>query len=121
MPNRCTICDHKRATYIDRLIGQDRSLLSISKEVGVSYDALRRHSANGHVASWQARTPVAAPSGPTVLTGAVIDGPIEDTSTGIIYPDEASWLQSIADRLGMDVDALTTHYREGHHLAHQHG
>jgi hypothetical protein len=68
MPNSCTICDNPRHEFIDRLIRNERSLLSISKEVGVSYDALRRHTKNEHVARFARPTvvppsPVAAPTG----------------------------------------------------------
>jgi hypothetical protein len=41
---RCTICDAKGLSRIEAALASGRrSVLSVSKEFGVSYDALRRH------------------------------------------------------------------------------
>lgn len=45
---RCLACLHPRLAYLDREAAKGRSLLGLSREVGLSYESLRRHVNGDH-------------------------------------------------------------------------
>ena len=104
--NRCTICTHPRISYIDSLIVNRRTLLSISNEVRLSYPALRRHVKGEHVAR---------PIGVSVAP-ARVGRPVPTKPDGVYAysADEdaihdaalAEWLGIVASSTGLDADAL---------------
>ena len=72
MPRTCDLCDSPDRATIDELILAGRSLLSINKELGVSYGSLRGHVSHGHHLGVRATpayvpVPVKSPHGPDMI------------------------------------------------------
>lgn len=108
MSPHCSICNHDRQAHVDRLVLHGRSLLSISRECGVSYDALRRHVASGHVTGWPlararpspAAVPAAAPAPPAWESGH--DGRGRPGEVWEFSEEEdAAWEAAVGDWLGI--------------------
>ena len=131
MSPHCTICNHDRQAHIDRLVLHGRSLLSASRECGVSYDALRRHVKNGHVAGWPltrarpgpAAVPVAtpAPAWESGHDGRGLPGEVwefsgeEDALWAEVSED---WLALVASATGIAVADLRRCDSEGRGSGH---
>lgn len=92
----CTICTNHRVHQMDAAINHGRSLRGIGLQFEVSYDALRRHRANGHVAP------------PT----SVVSRPVAEAEM-----TDAEWFAQGAALFGVDADEIRAHYEAGHHLA----
>ncbi len=91
--NQCTICYHKSAARIEAALTTKRAVLSVAKEFGVSYDALRRHIGNQHRALGKA----AASPLPVVAPVAAQSKPTPHAVWEFSADEEAAWAAATAD------------------------
>lgn len=109
MPPLCTICEHKRIRFIDSLVVDGRSLLSVSKHVGVSYHALRRHVGNGHV-SRPDPSRVLPPPPTTPTPAARMVYVFSDDEDALHDSVAAEWAEVVARHTGLTSEAVLRCY-----------
>jgi hypothetical protein len=60
--NRCGVCADARAEAVNAVIASGRPLRRVADDFALSYDALKRHVRNGHVAPASGGSPLPSPT-----------------------------------------------------------